>query len=219
MTSQRLHGPLALASAALWLLAVICQLAGRPASNLLFSLLAAAAGVAAYFTGKRNERYLRDRLGVLEAEQAGRRLDANQREALVGAFLSIAKPAIPIHLIGLQGDKEAIHLANALKHILEAGGFAVDGVWEDSIIGGTGSGILIRQDTTDGVVGIALAAALQRVGLGVRIVGLGAARSEGQVEIIVGYRPPGTGRCRPTTESARRHGQQVPRIGIGVSEE
>lgn len=53
--------------------------------------------------------------------------------------------------MGLDGDREAIRLANFLKQAFEKAGFKVDGVWEDSLIAGTGPGILIRQDKKEGV--------------------------------------------------------------------
>ena len=88
--------------------------------------------------------------------------------------------------MGLQGNRESIQLAKFLKGVLEGAGFVVDGVWEESLIGGTGPGILIRQATIDGAIGQAIGAAFDEVGLEVRMVKYDAGD---KVEVIVGYEP------------------------------
>jgi hypothetical protein len=90
--------------------------------------------------------------------------------------------------MGLQGNTESIRLAHVLKQCFQDAGLAVDGVWEDSIYGGTGPAILVRQESQDGAAGLAISAALEMVGLETRIVALGS-KSENKVEVIVAYKP------------------------------
>jgi hypothetical protein len=82
-------------------------------------------------------------LRKIEDEQRGRILTLEQEKYLIKTLRSL--PKTRVHLIGIQGDREAVRFANTLKEILIAAGWEVDGVWEDIIIGGTGPGIIVRQ--------------------------------------------------------------------------
>ena len=155
----------------------------------VFVLLAAVSGLAAYFVGKRIQERLEDKIEWLEIEQKGRRLSAIQMETLSSHLQAIERPKeLALVVIGLQGDREAIELANSLKESLEMAGLPVDGVWEDALLGGTGSGILIRQNRKNAVIGAGIAGALDKIGLQARVVELDTL-PDSKVEVIVGYRP------------------------------
>lgn len=189
MNIQRVHDGLQFATVVFGLLVVVSELADWQGSvTLTFGLVSALTGLTGYFTGKRTEVALERKIKSLETEQAGRNLSATQLQVLTEGLRTIQKPGEPIHLMGLQGNRESIQLANVLKRAFEGAGFVVDGVWEDLLIGGTGSGILIRQEKMDGVIGQGVRAAFQHVGLEARIVELGN-RVQNKVEIIVAYKP------------------------------
>jgi len=124
---------------------------------------------------------------------AGRQLSPRQRHALTRRLQTIARPTQPVYLMGLQGNVESIELAKSLKPIFEDAGWVVDGVWEDNLIGGTGPGILVRQATADGPVGVGLKDALLDAGLESRIIPLGSSRAQDKVEVIIGYQPQSPG--------------------------
>ena len=189
MNIQRAHSGLQFATVVLGLSVVVSELADCPGwITLTLGLVSALTGLAAYFSGKRTEEILERKIKSLEAEQAGRNLSAKQLQVLTEVLRTIQKPGKPIHLMGLQGNRESILLANDLKRVFEGAGFVVDGVWEDMLLGGTGSGILIRQEKMDGVTGQGIHAAFHNVGLDARIVELGSS-AQNKVEIIVAYKP------------------------------
>ena len=188
MNIQRVHDGLQFATVVFGLLVVVSELAHCPGSiTFTLGLVTALTALTAYFSGKRTEAILERKIKSLEAEQAGRNLSAKQLQVLTEDLRTIQKPGKPIHLMGLQGNRESIQLANDLKRVFEGAGFVVDGVWEDMLIGGTGSGILIRQEKMDGVIGQGIRAAFHQVGLDARIIELGS-RAQNKVEIIVAYK-------------------------------
>ena len=189
MTTQTIDNWLQFSAVAFGVLVVISELAGWPGSTTLaFGLVSAFTALAAYFTGKSTEAAFERKIEILAAEQAGRTLSATQLQALIEHLRTIQRPTEPVHLMGQAGDREAIRLAHVLKQALKEAGIEVDGVWEDSLISGTGPGILIRQEKKEGVVGLGIAAALHQVGIDARIIELGS-RAANKVEVIVGYKP------------------------------
>jgi hypothetical protein len=134
------------------------------------------------------QRIAESKITRLEKEAEGRRLVSSKIEILTEALRSVAKPSVPVYLMGLDGDKEAIDLANQLKIVFEAAGFKIDGVWQDGLLGGTGSGILIRQKVKDGVIGVGIEAALKTVGLDSKIV-VRSDYEQDKIDVIVGYNP------------------------------
>jgi hypothetical protein len=188
-TVQRLHGALQFITVCFAALVAVSEVVGWPKPiSLVFGLVGAIAGLVGYFTGKRMEVALEREIHDLTTEQAGRVLTPIDLQILTSGLYPVQKSGNPIHLIALQGNRESIKLAASLKPAFENAGFAVDGVWEDGLIGGTGSGVLIRQQRGDGPVGVAIYAALQRVGLQARIVEMGRG-SQNKIEVIVAYRP------------------------------
>jgi nucleotide-binding universal stress UspA family protein len=189
MNIQRVHGYLQFATVAFGLLVVVSELADwRGSVTLAFGLVGALTGLASYFTGKRTEAALERKIETLETEQAGRTLSATQFQVLTEDLRTIQKPSQPIHLMGLQGNRESIQLANVLKRAFEDAGITVDGVWEELFFGGTGPGILIRQEKVDGVIGQRICAVFHHVGLDAHIVELGD-KAQNRVEVIVAYKP------------------------------
>jgi hypothetical protein len=184
---KRLHDGLQFAAVAFGLLVVVSELRGWPVT-LVLGLAAAVTAFAGYFTGKHTDATLERQIEMLETEQAGRNLSATQLQVLTEQLRTVQGLKQPVHLTGLDGDREAIRLAHVLKRAFESAGFGVDGVWEDGLIGGTGPGVLVRHTKIDGVVGQGIHAALQHAGLETRIVELG--RDAGtRFEVIVGYKP------------------------------
>jgi hypothetical protein len=91
--------------------------------------------------------------------------------------------------MGIQGDREAIRLANTLKDVLVFAGWEVDGVWEDILIGGVGSGILVRQGSSaSDSLGQSISEALNQIQITSRLV-INPDLKPYQIEIIVGSRP------------------------------
>lgn len=92
-------------------------------------------------------------------------------------------------LTGIQGDREAIRFANTLKDVLVVAGWEVDGVWEDIIIGGAGSGILVRQGSSaSDSLGQSISKALNQIQITSRFI-IKPDLKPDQLEIIVGSRP------------------------------
>jgi hypothetical protein len=116
-------------------------------------------------------------------------LSDQQIAKLTGLLKRVAKPSVPMQLYGVPGNGWAIHLAGSLKSVLKSSGFDVNGVWEDAPIGGAGPGILIRQNTESGAVGVGIADALNALGLNARIVSMRDTLPNEQVEIFVSYKP------------------------------
>ncbi len=184
---KRLNRWMQLGAATLWVLAGGSAVLGW--CNKVtgtFGLLAAIFSFAAFLTGNRVQAAQEAQIKALEKEQAGRTLSPAQLQALAEHLRSVTKPLKGIHLMGLQGNVESIRLAMALKGALEGAGFAVDGVWEDVLLGGTGPGILIRQEKQDDV-GTGIKTALNRVGLEAKVIEMGRPTTEGKVEVVVGY--------------------------------
>jgi|SRR5213075_71030 len=187
MTIQRFDATLQFGAVAFGVLAAASAIAGwGDALTAAFGLVAALAALAAYFTGRSAEGALEGKIQALETEQVGRRLSAEQLKTLSEHLRSIPKPSGPVLLMGLQGNVESIRLAGALKQAFEDAGLAVDGVWEELLLGGTGPGILIRQEKQD-ALGVGMRDALLQVGLDARIIDLGR-KTQHEVEVIVGYR-------------------------------
>jgi hypothetical protein len=59
--------------------------------------------------------------------------------------------------------KEPMFLANQLKEALDAAGFIGPPAYGNELVSGVGPGIYIRQNTKDGPIGTAIAAALKNV--------------------------------------------------------
>jgi len=123
----------------------------------------------------------------LEDEQRGRILTTKQIEYLRETFRSL--PKTRVYLMGIQGDREAIRLANTFKDVLIMAGWEVDGVWEDILIGGTGPGILVRQGSfASDSTGQKITEALNQIQITTRLV-IKPDLKPHQLEIIVGSRP------------------------------
>jgi hypothetical protein len=62
--------------------------------------------------------------------------------------------------------------------------------YENSVIGGVGKGIAIRQESIKGLPGTGIAAAFAAVGIESRVIEMGASyRGPELIEVIVGRRP------------------------------
>ena len=126
-------------------------------------------------------------LRQLEDEQRGRILTPKQEKYLRETFSSL--PKTRVYLMGIQGDREAIRFANTLKDVLVVAGWEVDGVWEDILIGGAGSGILVRQGSSaSDSLGQSITEALNQIQITSRLV-INPDLKPHQLEIIVGSRP------------------------------
>ena len=126
-------------------------------------------------------------LKQLEDEQKGRTLTLKQEKYLRETFARL--PKTRVYLMGIQGDREAIRFANTLKDVFVVAGWEVDGVWEDIIIGGAGSGILVRQGSSaSDSLGHSISEALNHIHITSRLVIIPDLKPN-QLEIIVGSRP------------------------------
>jgi len=126
-------------------------------------------------------------LKQLEDEQRGRILTPKQEKYLRETFSSL--PKTRVHLMGIQGDREAIRFANTLKDVLVVAGWDVDGVWEDILIGGAGPGILVRQGSSaSDSLGLSISEAFNHIKITSRFVIIPDLKPD-QLEIIVGSRP------------------------------
>jgi hypothetical protein len=76
----------------------------------------------------------------LQAEQRGRLLSDDRIDKLAALLNTIHKSNESLHLMGIQGDREAVRVSKQLYEIFVSAGFNVDGPWEDSVIGGIGQG-------------------------------------------------------------------------------
>jgi hypothetical protein len=127
----------------------------------------------------------------LEAEKQGRLLSADKLVSLTEHLRAIRKPNAKIDLSGIEGDRESMRLAEQLAPVFRDAGFGVNEPYENSVIGGVGKGVAIRQASRDGPTGQGIAAAFAAVGLESRVIEIGANTYLGPdgVEVIVGRRP------------------------------
>lgn len=126
-------------------------------------------------------------LKKLQNEQIGRVLKQKDKENLKDALKIISK--IKVELTSIQGDRETYRFANELKDLLVESNWEVEGVWEDIIIGGAGSGVMIRENSTsENSTGKALNKMLNENNIKTRLV-IKSDMKENLIEIIVGSRP------------------------------
>jgi hypothetical protein len=145
-------------------------------AGIVFLVLLAAAEVASHIISKRS--------AFLDAGS----LTESQIGHLVSSLRLVPKSEKPVYVMGLQGNDQSISLAKALSGALMSAGFPVNGPWEDNLIGGTGSGILIRQKIEAGPIGVGIRASLSAVGLSTRMI-VRSDYADDQVDVIVGHRP------------------------------
>ncbi len=126
-------------------------------------------------------------ISILQAEVRGRILSAKQVNDLTYAFRAIDFVG-RIHVMGLAGNTESITLAGQIKTALLEAGLGVDGVWEDHLLGGSGSGILVRHSAGLAEPAQIITSALQGCTLETRLVDLKDSKPTGRLEIIVAYR-------------------------------
>ena len=131
------------------------------------------------------------RLGTeLEAEKQGRLLSPDKQMILMQHLRSVLDRKVKIDLSGIEGDRESMRLAEQLSPIFRDAGFAVNIPYENSVIGGVGKGIAIRQESIKGLPGTGIAAAFAAVGIESRVIEMGASyRGPELIEVIVGRRP------------------------------
>ncbi len=123
----------------------------------------------------------------LENEQKGRTLETKQRESLKESFKKL--PKTKVELISIQGDRESFRFAKLIKEIMIESSWDVDGVWEDIILGGVGSGILIRQKSSEpNSIGGTISHMMNENNINARTVEMTNFDSN-QIQIIVGSRP------------------------------
>ncbi|MHC1767599.1 MAG: hypothetical protein AB9869_25525 [Verrucomicrobiia bacterium] len=84
------------------------------------------------------------KLAKLEEHQQGRVLSEEDAADLRDKISRL--PKATVLLMGIQGDRESVRFANSLKPVFLSAGWSVNGVWEDSILGGAGTGILVRHN-------------------------------------------------------------------------
>ncbi|APY00338.1 hypothetical protein [Lacinutrix venerupis] len=126
-------------------------------------------------------------LKKLEDEQVGRTLKPNQRNNLLEDLKNL--PIIKVVLMGIQGDRESIRFANTIKEVLIEAGWEVDGVWEEIIIGGVGSGVIIRENSVkQDSMGNTINGTFNKNNINTRVVEKTGLSSE-RIEIIIGSRP------------------------------
>jgi hypothetical protein len=128
---------------------------------------------------------------ALEAERQGRLLSPEKLMILTQHLRNVLNPKAKIDLSGIEGDREAMRLAEQLAPVFRDAGFTVnDQAYETSVIGGVGKGVVIRQESKEGPIGVRIAAAFTAVGIESRIIEMGANRlGADNVEVIVGRRP------------------------------
>jgi len=149
---------------------------------ILIGLLALGLVISAIDYSKQSKT-----LSQLIDKQRGRILTQKQREYLRGSLSNLSKTKV--FLMGIQGDSEAIRFANTLKDVFVDAGWEVDGVWEDILIGGSGSGIMVRQGpSTTGSLGQSVTEILNQIQITSRLV-IKADLKSHDLEIIVGSRP------------------------------
>jgi hypothetical protein len=186
------------------------------ASSIAFVLIGSALGALAFFYNHRqsemesadkhamqqqvavaNDRASRansetNRLEAeLEAERQGRLLSPDKVVNLTQHLRSVIQPKAEIDLSGIEGDRESMRLAEQLAPIFRDAGFTVNDPYENSVIGGVGKGVAIRQVSKTGSTGVGVEAALSAVGLESRVIDMGANSYLGpnKVEVIVCRRP------------------------------
>ena len=123
----------------------------------------------------------------LEIEQKGRLLELQQKEDLIVALNKISKTKII--LMSIQGDRESFRFANVIKDIFVESNWEVEGVWEEIILGGAGSGVLLREKSSEpNSIGKIVNEILNKNNIKTRIVIKSDLRPD-LIEIIVGSRP------------------------------
>jgi hypothetical protein len=127
----------------------------------------------------------------LEAEKQGRLLSPEKLADLTRHLHSALRPKAKIELMGIQGDRESMRLAEQLAPAFRDAGFTVSEPYDTTFFGPVGKGVLIRQVSKDGPIGVGIAAAFAAVGLESRVFEMGADRNIGSddVELIIGRRP------------------------------
>jgi hypothetical protein len=127
----------------------------------------------------------------LEAERQGRLLSPDKLVILTQRLRSVLTPKAKIDLSGTEGDRESMRLAEQLAPVFRDAGFTVNDPYGNSVIGGIGEGVAIRQVSKNGPIGVGIAEAFATVGLVSRVIEMGAYRNFGSddVEVIVGRRP------------------------------
>lgn len=80
----------------------------------------------------------------IEEEQKGRFFEDKQTKNIVEKLEGVSK--VKIILSSTQGDRESLRFANSIKDLFTILNWEIDGVYEDIIIGGVGSGLLIREN-------------------------------------------------------------------------
>ncbi len=126
-------------------------------------------------------------LKKLEDEQIGRILKPNQKNKLLEDLKNL--PITKVVLMGIQGDRESIRFANTIKEVLIKAGWEVDGVWEEIIIGGIGSGVIIRENSVKQDLNVNIINEIfNKNNINTRVVEKKSPSSK-PIEIIVGSRP------------------------------
>lgn len=126
-------------------------------------------------------------INYLEEEQIGRVLSPDQKTTLIEVLSSL--PKNNVYLMGIQGDREAVRFANALKEVFLSADWTVDGVWEDILLGGPGPGIIVRQSSSSiDSVGQLITKAFNKIHIQARLVNRKDLAPQ-KLEIIVGSRP------------------------------
>lgn len=150
----------------------------------IFSALMLVIGlIITAIDNSKQSKYLKK----LEEEQVGRILKPNQRNNLLKNLKNL--PIIKVVLIGIQGDRESIRFANTIKEVLIEAGWEVDGVWEDIIIGGVGSDVIIRENSLkQDSMGNVINETFNKNNINTRVVEKTDLAAE-RIEIIVGSRP------------------------------
>lgn len=127
------------------------------------------------------------KIATLEAEQRSRELSSDDTTALQTGIARLPKSTI--YLQGIQGDRESVRFANRLKPVFEWAGWSVNGVWEDGLVGGAGTGILVRQNPlATNLPGRELVEVLNKRGLHAHFIKLPDPDLT-RFEVIVGARP------------------------------
>lgn len=150
----------------------------------LFSVLMLVIGlIITAIDNSKQSKYLKK----LEGEQIGRILKPKQRNNLLEDLKHLSN--IKVVLMGIQGDRESIRFANTIKELLLESGWEVDGVWEEIIIGGVGSGVIIRENSLkQNSIGNIINETFSKNNIDTRVVEKTNLSPE-RIEIIVGSRP------------------------------
>lgn len=151
--------------------------------DILSVLILVIGLIIAAIDNSKQSKYLKK----LEDEQIGRIVKPNQRNNLLEDLKHLS--TIQVVLMGIQGDRESIRFANNIKEVLLEAGWEVDGVWEEIIIGGVGSGVIIRENSlAENSTGNIISETFNKNNIVTRVVEK-ANLSVELIEIIVGSRP------------------------------